>query len=131
MSNKVLLVTPPDDVLLDGIRIILVDLVPEQQQIISDALTQLVTIPNVILYVWNGTNDINWLLDKKSKSDAIIFNADSENDVIIGYMAAQSNSHYFGTLKILSMVNNSTIYNIDQVSTILENIIKQHGLRRR
>jgi predicted DNA binding protein len=131
MSNKVLLVTPPDDVLLDGIRILLVDLVPEQQQIISDALTQLDSIPNVILYVWNSTNDINWLLDKKSKSDAIIFNADSENDVIIGYMAAQSNSHYFGTLKILSMVNNSTIYNIDQVSTILENIIKQHGLRRR
>jgi predicted DNA binding protein len=131
MSNKVLLVTPPDDVLLDGIRILLVDLVPEQQQIISDALTQLVSIPNIILYVWNSTNDINWLLDKKSKSDAIIFNADSENDVIIGYMAAQSNSHYFGTLKILSMVNNSTIYNIDQVSTILENIIKQHGLRRR
>jgi predicted DNA binding protein len=131
MSNKVLLVTPSDDVLLDGIRILLVDLVPEQQQIISDALTQLVSIPNIILYVWNSTNDINWLLDKKSKSDAIIFNADSENDVIIGYMAAQSNSHYFGTLKILSMVNNSTIYNIDQVSTILENIIKQHGLRRR
>jgi hypothetical protein len=131
MSNKVLLVTPSDDVLLDGIRILLVDLIPEQQQIISDALTQLVSIPNIILYVWNSTNDINWLLDKKSKSDTIIFNAANENDVIIGYMAAQSNSHYFGTLKILSMVNNSTIYNIDQVLTILENTIKQHGLRRR
>jgi hypothetical protein len=131
MSNKVLLVTPPDDVLLDGIRILLVDLVPEQQQIISDALTQLDSIPNVILYVWNSTNDINWLLDKKSKSDAIIFNADSENDVIIGYMAAQSNSHYFGTLKILSMVNKSTIYDTDQVLIILENKIKQYGLRTR
>lgn len=131
MTDKVLLVTPPDDVLVEGIRILLVDLIPEQQQIISDALTQLESIPNVILYIWNNTNDSNWLLDKKFKSNAIIFNADSENDVIIGYMAAQSNSHYFGTLKILSMVNNSTIYNIDQVSTILENIIKQHGLRRR
>jgi hypothetical protein len=131
MSDKVLLVTSPDDVLADGVRILLVDLVPEQQQIISNALAQLATIPNVVLYIWNSSDDASWLLDKKSKSDTIIFNADSENDVIIGYMAAQSNSHYFGTLKILSVVNNSTIYNIDQVLTILENTIKQHGLRRR
>ena len=131
MTDKVLLVTAPDDVLIDGIRILLVDIVPEQQQIISDALTQLDNSPDIVLYVWNSTNDTSWLLDKKLKSDAIIFNANSENDVIIGYMAAQSNSHYFGTLKILSMVNNSTIYNIDQVSTILENVIKQYGLRTR
>ena len=131
MSDKVLLVTAPDDVLVDSVRILLVDLVPEQQQIISNALAQLDTIPNVVLYIWNSSDDASWLLDKKSKSDTIIFNANSENDVIIGYMAAQSNSHYFGTLKILSLVNNSTIYNIEQVSTILENVIKQYGLRTR
>jgi hypothetical protein len=131
MSDKVLLVTAPDDVLIDGVRILLVDLVPEQQQIVSNALAQLATIPNVVLYIWNSLDDASWLLDKKSKSDTIIFNANSENDVIIGYIAAQSNSHYFGTLKILSVVNNSTIYNIEQVSTILENVIKQYGLRTR
>ena len=131
MTDKVLLVTAPDDVLVDGIRLLLVDIIPEQQQIISDALSQLDNSTDIILYVWHNTNDTAWLLDKKPKSDAIIFNADGENDVIIGYMAAQSNSHYFGTLKILSMVNNSTIYNIDQVLLILENTIKQHGLRTR
>lgn len=131
MTNKVLLVTAPDDVLVDGIRILLVDIVPEQQQIISDALTKLDNSPDIVLYVWNSVNDTAWLLDKKLKSDAIIFNANSENDVIIGYMAAQSNSHYFGTLKILSMVNKSTIYDTDQVLIILENKIKQYGLRTR
>ena len=131
MTDKVLLVTAPDDVLIDGIRILLVDIVPEQQQIISDALTQLDNSPDIVVYVWNSDNDTSWLLDKKLKSDAIIFNADSENDVIIGYMAAQSNSHYFGTLKILSMVNKSTIYDTDQVLIILENKIKQYGLRTR
>jgi len=129
MSDKVLLVTTPDDVLVDGVRILLVDLIPEQQQAISNAIAQLETMPNVVLYIWNSSEDTLWLLDKKFKSDAIIFNANSENDVIIGYMAAQSNSHYFGTLKILSSVNNSTIYNIEQVLTILENIIKQYGLQ--
>lgn len=131
MTNKVLLVTAPDDVLVDGIRILLVDIVPEQQQIISDALTLLDNSPDIVLYVWNSANDTAWLLDKKLKSDAVIFNADGENDVIIGYMAAQSNSHYFGTLKILSVVNKSTIYDTDQVLIILENKIKQYGLRTR
>jgi hypothetical protein len=131
MTDKVLLVTAPDDVLVDGIRVLLVDIIPEQQQIISDALTQLDNSPDIVVYVWNSDNDTSWLLDKKLKSDAIIFNADSENDVIIGYMAAQSNSHYFGTLKILSMVNKSTIYDTDQVLIILENKIKQYGLRTR
>lgn len=131
MTNKVLLVTAPDDVLVDGIRILLVDIVPEQQQIISDALTLLDNSPDIIVYVWNSANDTAWLLDKKLKSDAVIFNADGENDVIIGYMAAQSNSHYFGTLKILSVVNKSTIYDTDQVLIILENKIKQYGLRTR
>lgn len=131
MTNKVLLVTAPDDVLVDGIRILLVDIVPEHQQIISDALTLLDNSPDIIVYVWNSANDTAWLLDKKLKSDAVIFNADGENDVIIGYMAAQSNSHYFGTLKILSVVNKSTIYDTDQVLIILENKIKQYGLRTR
>lgn len=131
MTNRVLLVTAPDDVLVDGIRILLVDITTTQQQIISDALTLLDNSPDIVVYVWNSANDTAWLLDKKLKSDAVIFNADSENDVIIGYMAAQSNSHYFGTLKILSVVNKSTIYDTDQVLIILENKIKQYGLRTR
>jgi hypothetical protein len=128
VRDKVILVTAPDDLLVDGIRILLVDLDGEQQQIISNALTELSTMPAMILYLWNTSNPVNWLLDKKIKSDVIIFNANSENDVIIGYMAAQRNSYYFGTLKSLSEVNKSAIYTVDQVSTILENIIKQYGL---
>ena len=131
MTDKVLLVTPPDDVLVDGIRILLVDITPEQQQIISDALTQIETIPTTILYLWNSIESSDWLLDKKFKSDLIFFNADSENDVIIGYIAAQRNSYYFGTLKLLARVNKSTIYTIDDVLLILENTIKQYGLRTR
>lgn len=131
MTDKVLLVTSPDDVLVDGIRILLIDLTPEQQQIISNSLTQLNSIPNIILYVWNSINEIEWLLDKKTKSDLIFFNADSENDVIIGYIAAQKDSHYFGTLKMLSGVNNSAIYSTEQVTQLMENEIDQYGLRTR
>lgn len=131
MSDKVLIVTDPDDVLVDGLRILLVDLNLTQTQYISDVLTKLDSIPTTVLYMWNSNNNTEWLLDKKHKSDLIIFNADSENDVIIGYMAAQTNSYYFGTLKSLSAVNKSAIYSTDQISEILENEIKQYGLRTR
>ena len=127
MSDKVILITPPDDVLLDGLRILLVDLTPEQSQLISNALTQIESIPTVIVYVWKTNDSIDWLLDKKLKNELIIFNAESENNVIVGYMAAQANSHYFGTLRSLSLANDSTIYNTDQIINILEKTIEQHG----
>jgi hypothetical protein len=131
MTDKVILVTAPDDILIDGLRILLVDLDPEQTQLVSTALTQLETIPTIITYLWKTGDTVDWLLDKKHKSKLIIFNANSENDVIIGYMTAQPNSHYFGILKSLSIVNNSAIYNVDQISNILEKTIEQNDKQLR
>jgi len=126
MSDKVIIVTPPDDIQVDGLRILLVDLTPDQTNIISQSLTRLETIPTTITYVWNTSNDISWLLDKKHKSFLIFFNADSENDAIIGYMAAQVNSYYFGNLKSLSQVNQNAIYDTEQIFNLMENVIQQY-----
>lgn len=126
MSDKVIIVTPPDDIQVDGLRILLVDLTPDQTNIISQSLTRLDTIPTTITYVWNTSNDISWLLDKKHKSFLIFFNADSENDAIIGYMAAQVNSYYFGNLKSLSQVNQNAIYDTEQIFNLMENVIQQY-----
>lgn len=123
MTDKVIVVTPPDDILIDGIRILLVDLDSSQTQCISDALNQLTDNSTIITYLWNSTNDVDWLLDKKQKSQLIIFNANSDNDIIIGYMAAQKNSHYFGILRSLTAVNNCVIYNTDEVHNLLEKVI--------
>jgi hypothetical protein len=127
MTAKVILVTPPDDILIDGIRILLVDLNSSQTQLISDALNRLTGDNTIISYMWNSKDDIDWLLDKKLKSQLIIFNADSVNEIIIGYMAAQKNSHYFGILRSLTAANNSAIYNTDQIHNLLENVINQNG----
>ena len=127
MSDKVILVTPPDDILVDGLRILLVDLTQDQTQMISDVFTNLKSIPTIVAYVWSQTYDTEWLLDKKLKSNLIIFNANSENDVIIGYMAAQSNSYYFGELKDLKIVNNSAIYSTEDLSILMEKTIKNYG----
>lgn len=127
MSNQVIVVTSPDDVQNDGVRILLVNLTSEQTQVISDSLTNLENIPTIITYVWNSVDDKDWFIDKKHKSDIIIFNADSEDQLITGYLAAQRNSYYFGTLKILSAVNKSAIYTIDHTISILEDAINTYG----
>jgi hypothetical protein len=122
MSDKILVVTPPDDTLLNGIRILHVELNEEQSQIASSALINSNTQHTVINYVWKMSDSVEWLLDKITKSNFILFNADSgANDLIIGYIAAQPNSYYFGTLRDLNLVNNSVIYNSDQIINLLEN----------
>lgn len=120
MNNNIIAVTPPDDVLQDGSRLLLVDLSEEQMSIISKAINEITEFDNLIFYIWQRGNNHEWLLDKKQKSDLIIFNADSDDQVTVGYMAAQSNSCYFGTLKNLSKSNNNAIYDITQVVEIFE-----------
>jgi hypothetical protein len=72
MTDKVVVVTSPDDVLIDGYRILIVGLTSEQSKVISDALLSIDYDANVILYIWES-GDSDWLLDKKHKSNLIIF----------------------------------------------------------
>jgi hypothetical protein len=129
MTEKILVVTPPDDVLYDGLRILLVDLDIEQTKLISDALQMLNNDGTVMVYMWKNLDSIEWLFDRKLKSDLIIFNANSTNDLLVGYFSAQFNSYYIGTLRTLSLVNNSVIYNVDQLVDIFQKRLynKLHG----
>lgn len=130
MTASVVLVTPPDDIpYQDGFRILLVDLTPSQLKVVSDAFNFLETKETLITYIWISSQDINWLLDKKQKSQVIIFNADSSLELIVGYVSAQPNSYYFGILKTLEIVNKSSIYDKDQLIHILEKHISYYEKR--
>lgn len=126
--NQVTLVTSPDDVLHDGIRIVLVNLTGEQTQILSEALLSIESLPPIVLYVWQTGDPVEWLFDKRLKSNSIIFNADSDNDLVTGYIAAQLHSFYFGTLKELGKINNRAIYSIDDLKNLLTTLIRNYGL---
>ena len=126
MTDKVLLVTSPDDTVVDAVRLLLVDLSPEHTKLISDALGTFTAVPNIVVYMWKMGDPIDWLFDKKQKSQAIIFNADCYNELIIGYLAAQSKSYYFGTLKTLQKVNNNAIYNTDECISIINNLLMRY-----
>lgn len=126
MSDRILVVTPPDDILLQGIRVIHVELTEEHSSIVSNALLQTSLPHTIINYVWKMGNSVEWLLDKVAKSDLIIFNASPENngaiELIIGWVAAQPQSYYFGNLKDLHLANNRAIYNTDDMLILLEKI---------
>ena len=128
MTDKILVVTSPDDVLDDGIRITIVGLTPDQTQLISTVLTTL-SFGTFIIYSWKIEDDTQWLLDKKHKSDIIIFNADYEPngavELITGYMAAQPNSYYFGILKNLGSANKRAIYSINDLENIFTSLINK------
>ena len=129
MTDKIIVVTPPDDTLLDGIRILHVELTEEQSQIVSSALINSDIQNNIVNYVWKMGDPVTWLIDKLVKCDFILFNADVPHngavELIIGYIAAQPNSYYFGILRDLHLANNRVIFNSDDINNLLESITRK------
>lgn len=130
MNDKILIVTAPDDSLLQGIRILHLALSPDQSSLISNALMNSSIHKNVINYLWKEGHPLDWFFDKAYKSDIIIFNADAANNLymatLIGWIAGFKKSYYFGTLKDLHRVNDRAIYNTEGLINLMEKIGKNH-----
>jgi hypothetical protein len=124
IDEKILLVTEPDDVLQEGYRILLFDLTPDQNLIVSNSLGAVDFEKNLIVYSWKSGNSAEWLFDKLPKCQMTIFNADSQEESLVGYLAAKNRSYYFGNLRALKLVNNSVLYDVESITTILERNLK-------
>lgn len=127
MSDKVILITSPDDINIDGLRILAVNLYPEQSQILSDALLRIESSVSIMIYIWKNGDPEEWLFDKKHKSQAVLFNADDQNELIVGYMAAQKKSYYFGNLRTLHDLNKSAIYSVEDCETFILSLLGKYG----
>jgi hypothetical protein len=127
MTEKVILVTDPDDIHENGFRLLLVDLSIEQSDIVSKVLTTLNTDTTIIVYNYSLLDKIEWLLDKMRKCDKIIFNADSADQTLVGYFSSYNNASYFGMLRSLNQVNTSVIYDTESCKHILEKAIDYYG----
>jgi hypothetical protein len=123
MTDKIIVVTPPDDVLQLGFRVLAVDLTTDQLNHLSLAVQELETSENIIVFVWKLGSDINWVLDKTYKSNAIIFNADSIDQTLIGFLAGKKKSAYFGDLKSLKEVNKSVLHDKEHCIIFLNNFL--------
>jgi hypothetical protein len=126
MTDKITIVTDPDDVFEQGLRLLIVDLTQDQSLIISNALTQLNSLSKIIAYSWKTGDSIVWLLDKIYKSNIIVFNADSD-PLITGYLAGKENSYYFGDLKHLNLVNKSVLFDVEQCIEVFDNYMDRNG----
>lgn len=119
MTNKILVITAPDDVLEQGKRISAVDLTATQSFELAESIKQLDDDETIVVYKWTCGDKIDWLLDKIYKSDAILFNAESNDQTLVGFLAAQRNSCYFGALRSIKEVNKSVVYTSAQCTTFL------------
>ena len=119
MASRLILITDPDDSYQTGKRMLLVNLDQAQTQLVSDCLTESEIDESLIVYIWQSSHNVEWLLDKLHKSSLVIFNADSNDDIINGFLAAQPNSYYFGTLKTLTSANPDSILSKEQTNDIL------------
>ena len=125
MNDKVVVVTAPDDVLINSPRICLVNLDPEQSKLISDILLNIKLDSVLVIYMWTGNDSIDWFLDKFYKSDLVIFNADI-CDTVTGFVSASKKSYYFGQLKELSSANPRTLYAYDDCKNLINSFIEKY-----
>lgn len=125
INSSAYIITPPDDIIKEGFRIVCVDLTVEQSREISTAVTDLEYEGCISIYVWKSGDPISWILDKNQKSDIIVFNAESIHQSLIGFLAAHKRSYYFGFLKDLYEINNKNIYSSSDFKTILERKLKE------
>jgi len=127
MSEKITIVTSPDDIYTEGLRIFLYDLNEDQYSIFSQSVLGNDKVPSMIIYNADILTDIKWTLDKLLKSSLIFFNAESDNQQMIGYLCSKMNSYYFGKLRDLSIVNNSIIFDAVQLKEIIERRFEKYG----
>lgn len=120
MTNKVTVVTPPDDVLVDAKRILLFDPTEEQTQLISSCLAANEFGCDIVFYIWRFGEDTDWLLDKILKYDLAILNADTQEQGLLGYLFAKHDSFYLGNIRSLSKLKNSAVLDIDHLNSILK-----------
>ena len=120
MSDQVIVVTPPDDILIEANRILLFDPTVEQTQLISQSLASLEFDVTVIFYIWRSGDDLDWLLDKALKYDLLILNAETIEQTMLGYLFSKPNSYYIGNIRSLSSLKNNQINDQDHLNTILK-----------
>ena len=119
MSSKIFVITDPDDVEYDALRIVAVDLAPEQSHSLSEVLKTIQIDKDINLYVYSNSDDVAWLIDKSNKADYIFANPQSDDQQIVGYIASKRQSHFFGETKITKSLNKTPILCQEQITETL------------
>ena len=115
MNRKISLITAPDDLEFDAIRILAVCLSPDQSNTLSDVLKVLEVEKDINLYIYNHADDLYWLVDKAHKADIIFVNGALENQKVAGWLASKRQSCFFDDAPLHKALNNTIVYSKEQI----------------
>ena len=121
MTSKIFVITAPDDVDYDALRIVSADLTPEQSQMLSNVLKNISLDRDINLYVHSNSDDYQWVIDKSGKADLIFGNTVSDDQQIVGFLASKRQSHFFGDSKLTKSLNKKSIFSEEQIAQIIRN----------
>ena len=119
MNSKIVLITAPDDVEYDALKIAAVDLAPEQSESLSQVVKNLDIDRDINLYVYNLWDDLKWIIDKSSKADIVFANAGSDNQQLLGFLASKRHTHLFGESALGKALNKEPVFSQQQLEHIL------------
>jgi hypothetical protein len=121
MENKLTLITPPDYYENGNPSIMLISMTTEQQDAVSEWLTNNDTKTDLNLYTYQGENTMEWLLYALARSDYKYINLDSPDsitNIMATYILSRPNVFYSTAnpdiKTLVSYLNNNCVDNIEQ-----------------
>jgi hypothetical protein len=121
MENKLTLITPPDYYENGNPSIMLISMTTEQQDAVSEWLTNNDVKTDLNLYTYQGENVMEWLLYALARSDYKYINLDSPDsitNIMATYILSRPNVFYSTAnpdiKTLVGYLNNNYVDNIEQ-----------------
>lgn len=126
MNERILIVTPPSDVVEDHTAVLTVGLNNEQTVFISDCLKS-VENDDLTVYLWQENDPRDWLFDKIKKSHLIVLNAEMNDQTLVGYIVANKKTVYLGNLLSIDFLQQKTLNSKQAFLQVLDQLKGIYG----
>lgn len=113
--NKISIVTSPDYYHANTKRVLLINPSAEEKNLVHEWLKD--NDVEMVLYVYNSDNNIEWLLNIADSVESTYFNIDNTTDIsynYISYLISKPKVTYKSEKLDYSILNKDRIYNIDE-----------------
>lgn len=119
MTGKITLISPPDVFVNKSASIILVNINPEEQELISDWFAEHPLGHELNIYFYNNEQNLPWLVTAYNMSSYRYVNLDNAADqshVLMSYMLSMEDSYYStnseNTFEIFRLLNTSRLASV-------------------
>lgn len=126
MTERILIVTPPSDVVEDQLSVLLIGLDQSQTTFFSECLKSTENL-DITVYLWKETDSKDWLFDKQKKSDLIIINAEMEDQLLVGYFVSNKKTFYIGNLRSIDFLSHKLINNKHNFLQVIDQLQGIYG----